>query len=35
MTLFARAGPREPLFTRVLDRWYGGRPDEATDRILG
>jgi uncharacterized protein (DUF1810 family) len=34
MTLFARADPPEPLFTGVLDRWYGGRPDEATDRIL-
>jgi uncharacterized protein (DUF1810 family) len=35
MTLFVRADPREPLFADVLERWYGGRPDEATERILG
>jgi uncharacterized protein (DUF1810 family) len=35
MTLFARADPQEALFTGVLEHWYGGRPDEATDRILG
>jgi uncharacterized protein (DUF1810 family) len=35
MTLFARADPGEPLFANVLERWYGGRPDEATERILG
>jgi uncharacterized protein (DUF1810 family) len=35
MTLFARADPQEPVFTHVLEHWYGGRPDEATERILG
>ncbi len=35
VTLFARADPQEPLFAGVLESWYGGRPDEATERILG
>jgi uncharacterized protein (DUF1810 family) len=35
MTLFHRAAPDEPEFRDVLDRFYGGRPDEATDSILG
>jgi uncharacterized protein (DUF1810 family) len=35
MTLFLRADPREDLFRQVLDRWFDGRPDEATDRLLG
>jgi uncharacterized protein (DUF1810 family) len=30
MTLFDRAAPEEPLFGRVLDRYFDGRPDEAT-----
>ena len=30
MTLFARAAPDEPVFTRVLDRYFGGEQDEAT-----
>jgi len=34
MTLFARAAPDEPLFRDVLDRYYGGVADEATDRLL-
>jgi uncharacterized protein (DUF1810 family) len=34
MTLFLRADPEEPLFGRVLDRFYGGAPDEATDALL-
>jgi uncharacterized protein (DUF1810 family) len=34
MTLFARAAPDEPLFAAVLDRYYGGEPDAATDRLL-
>ena len=34
MTLFARAAPDEPLFRRVLDRYFGGRPDEATEQRL-
>jgi uncharacterized protein (DUF1810 family) len=35
MTLFLRAAPEEPLFRRVLDRWYDGAVDPATDRLLG
>jgi len=34
MTLFARAAPEEPLFAEVLQRFYGGEPDPATDRLL-
>jgi uncharacterized protein (DUF1810 family) len=34
MTLFARADPSEPLFERVLDRFYGGAFDELTDERL-
>jgi uncharacterized protein (DUF1810 family) len=34
MTLFLRAAPDEPLFQQVLDRYFGGRADEATDRRL-
>jgi uncharacterized protein (DUF1810 family) len=34
MTLFMRAAPGEPLFTQVLDQYFGGEPDPATeDRI--
>lgn len=29
-TLFAAAAADEPVFTSVLERWYGGRPDEGT-----
>lgn len=35
MTLFQRAAPDEPLFGRVLDRFFGGVADPATDRLLG
>jgi uncharacterized protein (DUF1810 family) len=34
MTLFARAAPESPLFRAVLDRYFGGRADEATDARL-
>ena len=34
MTLFARAAPDEPLFREVLDQYFGGTADEATDRLL-
>jgi uncharacterized protein (DUF1810 family) len=34
MTLFGHAAPGEPAFTAVLGRWYGGVPDEATERLL-
>ena|SRR5690349_25176043 len=35
MTLFARADPDEPVFPDVLDRYFGGTPDERTIRLLG
>jgi uncharacterized protein (DUF1810 family) len=34
MTLFARADPAEDVFARVLDQYFGGEPDGATDAIL-
>jgi len=34
MTLFHRAAPGEPLFSKVLERFYGGVPDDATDALL-
>lgn len=34
MTLFQRTAPTEPLFTDVLQRFFGGIPDPATDAIL-
>ena len=34
MTLFAAADPGQPVFTEVLDRYFGGEPDEATTRRL-
>lgn len=34
MTLFARAAPESPLFREVLDRYFGGVADEATDARL-
>ena len=34
MTLFHRADPEEPLFTRALEAFFGGREDQATlDRL--
>jgi uncharacterized protein (DUF1810 family) len=35
MTLFHRAAPDEPLFSQVLDRFYAGVTDEATDTLRG
>jgi uncharacterized protein (DUF1810 family) len=35
MTLFAKADPSEPLFTKVLSRFYAAEPDAATNRLLG
>jgi uncharacterized protein (DUF1810 family) len=37
MTLFLRAAETAEAgpFRQVLDRWYDGRPDGATDRLLG
>lgn len=34
MTLFLRAAPSEVDFQRVLDRYFAGRPDPATDARL-
>jgi uncharacterized protein (DUF1810 family) len=34
MTLFARADPARPVFRRVLDRYFDGRSDPATDERL-
>ncbi|HET7767760.1 MAG TPA: DUF1810 domain-containing protein [Chloroflexota bacterium] len=34
MTLFLRAAPTEPLFQQVLDRYFAGQPDPATDERL-
>ena len=34
MTLFARAAPGDTLFSEVLDRYFGGVADEATDARL-
>jgi uncharacterized protein (DUF1810 family) len=35
MTLFARAAPDEPVFARVLERYFGGEEDPETTRRLG
>jgi uncharacterized protein (DUF1810 family) len=34
ITLFALADPAEVRFARLLDRYFGGRPDPATQQIL-
>jgi uncharacterized protein (DUF1810 family) len=34
MTLFLRADPQEAVFQRVLDVYFGGVADPATDRLL-
>jgi uncharacterized protein (DUF1810 family) len=34
MTLFHRADPSEPLFGSVLDKYFAGEPDPATDEKL-
>ncbi|MGZ4187762.1 MAG: DUF1810 domain-containing protein [Solirubrobacteraceae bacterium] len=34
MTLFARADPDRPEFRSVLDVYFGGDPDQATERLL-
>jgi uncharacterized protein (DUF1810 family) len=34
MTLFHRAAPDEPVFAAVIDRYFGGVPDAATDDLL-
>ena len=35
MTLFHRVAPDEPVFGEVLDGFYAGIADEATDDLLG
>jgi uncharacterized protein (DUF1810 family) len=34
MTLFARADPTNPVFGEVLEAYFGGKPDEKTERLL-
>jgi uncharacterized protein (DUF1810 family) len=34
MTLFARADPTNPVFGEVLEAYFGGEADEATERLL-
>jgi uncharacterized protein (DUF1810 family) len=34
MTLFLRAAPDEPVFQQVLDRYFNGEADSATDQRL-
>ncbi len=34
-TLFHRAAPDEQVFAQLLDRFFGGVPDPATDRLIG
>lgn len=34
MTLFLRAAPTQPVFQSVLDAFFDGVPDAATDRLL-
>jgi uncharacterized protein (DUF1810 family) len=34
MTLFARAAPRENVFTQVLSDYFDGEPDAATEALL-
>jgi len=35
MTLFAYADSANPIFAQVLAAYFGGIPDEATERLLG
>ena len=34
MTLFMHAAPREPVFGQVLDQYFGGEPDSATENRI-
>jgi len=34
MTLFLRAAPGEPVFRQVLDQYFGGVPDSATEQRI-
>jgi uncharacterized protein (DUF1810 family) len=35
MTLFAYADSANPIFGQVLEAYFGGMPDDATERLLG
>ena len=35
MTLFAKADPRNPVFTKALDEYYAGEADKLTLSLLG
>ena len=35
MTLFAEAGPENPVFTQALDKYYAAEADELTLSLLG
>jgi uncharacterized protein (DUF1810 family) len=35
MTLFSRVDETDPIFAHALDKYYGGKPDDKTLRILG
>ncbi len=35
MTLFAHADPANPVFERVLEKYFGGVGDQVTERLLG
>jgi uncharacterized protein (DUF1810 family) len=34
ITLFMRAAPGEPVFRQVLDQYFGGEPDSATENRI-
>jgi uncharacterized protein (DUF1810 family) len=34
VTLFMHAGPAEPVFAQVLDQYFGGEPDSATENRI-
>jgi uncharacterized protein (DUF1810 family) len=34
ITLFLRADPEQPVFKRLLDHYFQGVPDAATDQLL-
>jgi uncharacterized protein (DUF1810 family) len=34
MTLFVRADPANPVFRQVIDAYFAGTPDPATERLL-
>jgi uncharacterized protein (DUF1810 family) len=35
MTLFSQAAPDDPLFDDVLERYFGGEPDQRTIQLFG